>query len=169
MLAAVGLAWFFESQATTTIIFLRHAEQAPAPASDPGLSPAGEARAAELARVLELTDVVDGVDVIYATQYRRTADTVRPLARARELEIMRYDAADTVTVLEEILRDHKGRIVVVAGHSNTVPALIAELGGSKHVVIGEGEYDNIFIVSIPWFGKTKTLRLKYGAPSTAGG
>ena len=38
---AVGLAWFFESQATTTVIFVRHAEKAAMPADDPGLSPAG--------------------------------------------------------------------------------------------------------------------------------
>ena len=26
----------------------------------------------------------------------------------------------------------------------------------------EGEYDNLYIVSIPWFGKVKTLWLKFG-------
>jgi len=30
--------------------------------------------------------------------------------------------------------------------------------------IEENEYDNIYIVSIPWFGKTKTIRLRYGEP-----
>ena len=49
---AVGLAWFFESQATTTIIFVRHAEGALEPADDPGLNAAGKRRAAELARQL---------------------------------------------------------------------------------------------------------------------
>ena len=43
--------------------------------------------------------------------------------------------------------------------------LIANLGASKKVPpIAEGEYDNIYIISIPWFGKTKTIRLRYGEP-----
>jgi len=55
---AIGLAWFFESQATTTIIFVRHAEKAGPSASDPGLSDAGRRRAEELTRQLVDADVV---------------------------------------------------------------------------------------------------------------
>ena len=54
---AVGLAWFFESQATTTVIFVRHAEKSAEPADDPELSPAGVRRATELARMLAGTKV----------------------------------------------------------------------------------------------------------------
>ena len=54
---------------------------------------------------------------------------------------------------------------MVGNPSAPVPAMIAGMGASKKVpVIDEGEYDNIYIVSIPWFGKTKTIRLRYGAP-----
>ena len=68
-------------------------------------------------------------------------------------------------VLETILKKHKGKIVLVIGHSNTIPVLIANLGASKRVPeIAENEYDNIYIISIPWFGKTKTIRLRYGTP-----
>ena len=57
------------------------------------------------------------------------------------------------------------KIILVVGHSNTLPALIGNMGASKKVPpIAEDEYDNIYIVSIPWFGKTKTIRLRYGAP-----
>ncbi len=53
------------------------------------------------------------------------------------------------------------------GHSNTIPRLIADLGASKKVPpIDDDEYDNIYVISIPWFGKTKTIRLRYGAPYT---
>lgn len=168
---AVGLAWFFESQATTTIIFVRHAEKAIDPGGDPGLSEAGEARANELARQLVDADVVAGVDAIYATQFKRTQETAQLVAAAhkdklqKDLLVNTYDAADTETVLEEILKNHKGKIVLVVAHSNTVPELIANLGASKKVPpIADGEYDNIYIISIPWFGKTKTIRLRYGAP-----
>lgn len=162
---AIGLAWFFESQATTTIIFVRHAEKAAGPAEDPGLSSAGQRRVAELTRQLVDADVVAGIDAIYATPFRRTQETAQPLADALDLPINTYDAADTEQVLETILQNHKGKIILVVGHSNTVPVLIANLGASKKVPpIHESEYDNIYIISIPWFGKTKTIRLRFGEP-----
>ena len=162
---AVGLAWFFELQATTTVIFVRHAEKATMPADDPGLSEAGKIRAVELARQLSEADVVAGIDAIYSTSYRRTEETVQPVAIALGLPITSYDASNTETIMDEIVRQHKGKIVLVVGHSNTVPALIGNMGASKNVPeIDEGEYDNLYLVSIPWFGKTKTIRLRYGTP-----
>jgi len=164
-LIAIGLAWFFESQATTTIIFVRHAEKALDAGDDPGLSAAGRRRVAELTRQLRDADVVAGVDAIYTTQYRRTQETARPLADALDLPINQYDAMDTESVLETILKRHKGKIILVVAHSNTLPELIANLGASKKVPpIAENEYDNIYVISIPWFGKTKTIRLRYGEP-----
>ncbi|MEJ2255777.1 MAG: phosphoglycerate mutase family protein [Woeseiaceae bacterium] len=162
---AVGLAWFFESQATTTVIFVRHAEKAQEPAGDPGLSPAGKRRVAELTRQLKDADVIAGIDAVYATPYRRTEETARPIAEALDLPVHSYDAADTEAIMEHIVREHKGKIILVVGHSNTLPALMGNMGASKRVPpIAENEYDNIYIVSIPWFGKTKTIRLRYGEP-----
>lgn len=164
---AVGLAWFFESQATTTMIFVRHAEKALMPVDDPALSPEGQVRAAELARQLVDADVVAGVDAIYSTPFRRTIETAQPVADALNLEVNHYDPDNEEEELHRMLRAHKGKIILIVGHSNTVPTLIAELGASKLVPpIAEFEYDNIYLVSIPWFGKTKTIRLRYGAPYT---
>ncbi len=165
---AIGLAWFFESQATTTIIFVRHAEKAATPEEDPPLSAAGQRRVTELTRQLVDADVVAGIDAVYTTEFRRTRETARPIADALDLPVNTYDAADTDTVLDDILRDHKGEIVLVVAHSNTVPELIANLGASKKVPpIAEDEYDNLYLISIPWFGKTKTIRLRYGEPYLA--
>lgn len=164
---AVGLAWFFESQATTTVIFVRHAEKAAEPAHDPGLSEAGQRRAAELARQLVDADVVPGlgVDAVFSTPFRRTEQTAKPVADALGLQINSYDAADTELFIEQLVKEYKGKIILVVGHSNTVPAMIGNMGASKNVPpIAENEYDNIYLVSIPWFGKTKTIRLRYGEP-----
>ena len=163
---AIGLAWFFESQATTTIIFVRHAEKDLSQgADDPGLSVAGRRRVAELTRQLVDADVVAGIDAIYSTPFNRTRETVAPLAEALDLPVATYDPGDNEAVLATILENHKGKIILVVGHSNTVPTLIADLGASKKVPeIHEDEYDNIYIVSIPWFGKTKTIRMRYGEP-----
>lgn len=167
MAIAIGLAWFFESQATTTMIFVRHAEKARVPVDDPGLSAQGQQRAQELSRQLVDADVVAGIDAIYSTPYRRTIETAQPVADALNLEINRYDPDDNEATLETILKQHKGKIILVIGHSDTLPTLIADLGASKKVPpIAEFEYDNLYLISIPWFGKTKTIRLRYGEPYT---
>ena len=86
-------------------------------------------------------------------------------SEALGLPLNSYDAGDTEAIMERIVKDHKGKIILVVGHSNSVTALICNMGASKKVPdIAEGEYENIYIVSIPWFGKTKTIRLRYGEP-----
>ena len=146
---AIGLAWFFESQATTTIIFVRHSEKELNAGDDPGLSDAGWRRTVELTRQLVDADVVAGIDAIYATSFMRAQETGKPLAEALNLPINSYDEADRESVLETILRNHKGKIILVIGHSDTLPELIANLGASKKVPpINEFEYDNIYIISI---------------------
>lgn len=165
---AIGLAWFFESQATTTIIFFRHAEQTSHDEADPPLSEAGQKRVAELTRQLVDADVVAGIDAIYSTPYIRSLETARPLADQLDLPINSYAADDTEEILDTILKNHKGKIILVIGHSNTLPVLIANLGASKKVpTIAQNEFDNIYIISIPWFGKTKTIRLRIGEPFVA--
>lgn len=162
---AVGLAWFFESQATTTVIFVRHAEKVSATADDPDLSAAGRRRVAELTRQLVDADVIAGIDAIYSTPYKRTQQTAQPLSEALDMPITTYDPDDNEAVFADILENHKGKIILVVGHSDTIPELIADLGASKNVPpIHENEYDNIYIVTIPWFGKTKTIRLRFGEP-----
>ena len=162
---AVGLAWFFESQATTTIIFVRHAEKDLTVSDNPGLTEAGERRVFELTRQLQDADVVAGIDAIYSTSFKRNIETVRPLSEALNLQIHEYNKNEYEEVLDQILQNYKGKIILVAAHSDTLSGLMAELGASKSVPeIADNEYDNIYIVSIPWFGKTKTIRLRYGEP-----
>jgi broad specificity phosphatase PhoE len=165
---AVCLAWFFESQATTTITLVRHAEQTSHDEADPSLSEAGKLRVVELTRQLVDADVVAGIDAIWSTSLKRSVETVQPLAKRLDLLINLYPVDDTEAVLKTILKNHKGKITLVVGHSNTVPEMIANLGASKNVPpIAQNEFDNIYIISIPWFGKTKTIRLRYGDPYIA--
>ena len=66
------------NQPSMTVILVRHAEKkiVPPENKDPDLSPAGLARAEELGRMFGDT----GITAIYATQYKRTQQTVKPLA-----------------------------------------------------------------------------------------
>lgn len=165
LLIAFGMAWFFENQATTTVILVRYAEPAADPAGNPGLSEAGKARAEELARLLAYTDVVAGVDAIIATQFRRAQETGDPLARRLHLAVQTADVNDIEGLRKRILKQYKGKIVLVIAHPDQLDLLIREFHGSKKLPpMAAGEFDNVYIVSIPWYGRVKTLRLKYGAP-----
>ena len=65
--------------------------------------------------------------------------------------------------MEQVQDEHKGEIVLVVTLSDAIAPLVEELHGSKNVPeIVENEYGNIYIVTIPWFGKVKTLRMRYG-------
>lgn len=162
---ALSLAWIFESQATTTVVFVRYAELAEGGNSNPGLSPAGRARAAEIARVLGDVDVIAGVDAIFATQFRSTQETAEPLAERLQIPVQVVDSGNVDGLEQMILKEYKGKIVLVISDREAIPALIQTFHGSKRLPpMADTEHDNLYIVSIPWHGKVKTLRLKFGAP-----
>ena len=159
------LAWFFESQATTTIIFVRNADidVTTAVNGDPALSSLGLRRAELLADALADIDVVAGIDAIYASEFRRTQQTAAPIARRLNLDVSIRDPYQVEEFMADVLNDHKGEIVLVVTHGDILAPLVEELHGSKNIPpMDEVGDDNIYIVSIPWFGKVKTLRLHYG-------
>jgi len=59
-------------------------------------------------------------------------------------------------------RGYRGRCAIVIGHSNTVPDIVHRLAPDVNVpAMGEGEYDTVYIVTLPTFGPAAVLRLKY--------
>ena len=111
---------------TTLVLLVRHGEKAAAPADDPPLTEAGLARAQALRAAL--ADA--GVQHVIATPRRRTGDTARPLAQALGLtpELVPLSAGAThVAAVADAVRRHAGEVVLVVGHSNTVPAIVGAL------------------------------------------
>jgi broad specificity phosphatase PhoE len=145
----------------TVALIIRHAEKASTPADNPPLSAGGQARAQELIHVLGEA----GVSAIYATQFLRTQQTVEPLASHLGIAITEVAAVDIDGLINQLRRDYPGRVVLIAGHSNTLPQIIEKLGGGNIAPIAEDKFDNLFLVSIPWIGRAKTVHLKYGSPS----
>jgi broad specificity phosphatase PhoE len=139
----------------TTIILVRHAEKAAEPALDPPLTPQGEARAKELARVLAKA----GLSGVYATKLQRTQLTLRPIADALKLPVTILDAADPDATVKRLLEDHPGKTVLYAGHSDSLPAIIEKLCGAK--IEGPGEYDNLYVI-VRSADATTYLQLKFG-------
>jgi len=164
--AVVLFAYFATfSRPVTTVILVRHAEKNLEPNNqDPDLSPEGFARAQEIARVFSGT----GINAIYATQYKRTQQTVKPLSDRISVPVTLIEASKPDELVQQIQTSLRGQTVFVAGHNNTVPAIVSTLSGESYPTIPESEYDNLFIVTIYRFGKAKVLKLKYGKESTQG-
>ena len=147
LLASLG-----SQAADVRVIVVRHAEKASDGTKDPGLTPAGQARADELARLLDNEHLV----AIYATQYRRTQLTARPTALAAGLRIRARRADEPADLLAATIRHshHEGTVLVV-GHSDTVPALVTALSGQAVPPIADDEFDRYFIITLPEKGPAR--------------
>jgi broad specificity phosphatase PhoE len=145
--------------ASTTIILVRHAEKAAEPAADPPLTAAGAARAESLADAVRDA----GVNAIVSTQFQRTRQTVAPTAAKLGLTAEVIDARVTPrATADSLLARYRGRTVLLAGHSNTVPAIVAALGVPQPADICDAGYDNMFVVTIPPSGTASVTRLHFG-------
>jgi broad specificity phosphatase PhoE len=146
------------------VILVRHAERAAEPAGDPTLTPDGEQRAQALAEALAGLRV----NAIVTTQFRRTRDTAAPLARALGLQpevvdVRRGGAAEHVRAVADAVRAQRGTVLVV-GHSNTVTAVLAALGGPKLADLCETSFHHAFVLQ-PVSEPPRWARFSYGAPS----
>jgi broad specificity phosphatase PhoE len=150
-----------EGHRPTTVLLVRHAEKAAVPEGDPVLSPAGEARAAELARLLGEA----GIDAIYVTATTRTRQTAKDLAEDVGIEPIELAPRDVEGLVRRIRTDHRGQTVLAVGHSNTVPDVIEALGGPAMPDLDEADYDNLFVVSLPCAGETAVTRIRFRAPA----
>jgi len=153
-----------EGEDELTIVFVvRHAEKQWED-GDPPLSDVGWRRASELLHVTEDA----GVTVLYGTQYARTTQTLEPIANRLGLEINTHDAADSDGLAREILSEHRGQVVLVSGHSNTVPEIVAALGAPRPPPIDDSSYDDLYVVSIPsGAGEATSLHLHFGQPTVS--
>ena len=162
VLGAVVVFAYFATfrRPVTTVILIRHAEKIIDPNNnDPDLSPAGQARAQELVRMFGDA----GINGIYATQYKRTQQTVKPLADKLGLPINQINSKNTADLLARIRSQNSGQVIFIAGHNTTVPEIIGALGGPKFPAIPETEFDNLYIVTVYRTGKAKVVKMKYGA------
>lgn len=139
--------------AQQAVFVVRHAEKISE--SDERLTDAGRARAERLASILKDS----GVTAIYSTDTERARDTAAPLAAAVGKPVRIYDKL--APLVERLRKENAKEVVLVVGHSNTVPELLKALGYAETITIASGEYDNLFVV-VPKEGAPATvLRLRY--------
>jgi phosphohistidine phosphatase SixA len=129
-------------QNVRTVFLVRHAEKTSA-SGDAPLSPEGEKRADCLAGVLKDA----GIKQIYVTDAKRTQQTAAPLAKALKITPKILPAKDPNALIKDLVYIGGGNILVV-GHSDTVPFVIARMQGGTVAPIGENEYDRMFVMTI---------------------
>jgi broad specificity phosphatase PhoE len=127
--------------AQKTVILVRHAEKADS-SKDAVLSEAGHARARNLAAWLARA----GVAAIYASEYRRTIQTAEPLAAALNIPVESFPAADPAGLAEQLRTRHPDDVVLVVGHSNTLPDLLRCLGHPAAETIADDDFGSLFVL-----------------------
>lgn len=142
---------------SVTILLVRHAEKADATSADPELSAEGKQRAARL--VKKIGKFRPGA--FYSTNYKRTRDTLAPLAAKRKKEVQIYDARKPQDLVDQILKGKTKRFVI-SGHSNTIPGL-ANLIAKKEIFknLDDSEYSVIWLVRMKDGKVTKLELLDY--------
>jgi broad specificity phosphatase PhoE len=144
------------------VVLVRHAEKSTE--ADPGLTPAGQARAQTLADMLRATPPT----MILTSHARRTRDTAAPTATqagatVEAVPIPPGDMPAHIRMTAEKLATLKpGQLALVVGHSNTVPAIIKALGGPTIPDLPECAFDRLY----RWDVAEKALRIeRYGVES----
>jgi broad specificity phosphatase PhoE len=148
-----------------TVFVVRHAERASRD-RDSDLSAAGVARAHALDTALadaRLTHVI-------VTEFRRTANTAAPAAQRHGLAPIvvanQPDAtAHAAAVAAAVRSAGPDAVVLVVGHSNTVPKIIAALGGPARPDLCDQQYASVTVVRLDGPAvPARVARLTFGAP-----
>jgi 2,3-bisphosphoglycerate-dependent phosphoglycerate mutase len=150
LLILLSLSYTVAAQGKKTIILIRHAEKETSEMTDqndPPLTAAGKERAERL--VKKIGHFHPGA--IYSTNYKRTRDTVEPLAKKRGITIQIYDGGKPQDLVKAITGSKTKRFVIV-GHSNTIPPL-------ANLITGKDLFNNL---QDPEYSVIWVIRMKNG-------
>jgi phosphohistidine phosphatase SixA len=152
---------FAKDAAATNLILVRHAEKASdgEDPEDPDLTPAGLARSERLADILQDLPL----DGVYTNFFNRTVKTAQPTAYQQQVDIQFYNHENAADFAIQLAARQIGKNLLVVGRANTVPQMLNRLlGESRFSDIEEGDYSNIYIVSIGENGQAvKVIRALY--------
>lgn len=140
--------------AADTVYVIRHLQKAAG--DDPPLTAEGAAGAQKLSEILASRKV----SAIFATQTKRAMQTAEPLAKRLHLSIEAYDPKDPSALADKVAK-MKGAALIV-GHSNTVPELVAKVGGKQPAPLADSDYGTVFVVRA---GSSDVEQIQLQAPA----
>lgn len=152
-----------------TVVLVRHAEKVDASA-DPVLSEAGVARAEALSRAL--ADFHP--DHVFTSPLQRTRLTAAPAAAFHSVTIEPVGVdggtpAHVAAVAARIRALPDDAVVLVVGHSNTIPLIARALGYTAVADMADCEYDRLTVLTLfeheGEVDRTTAVVGRYGAPS----
>jgi len=153
------------SALSQTVILVRHAEKVDA-SSDPLLSEAGQRRAVDLAVALSDSDLTH----VFTSPLQRTVLTARPAAEAHAInpETISFEGgtdAHIARIAGRIRALPDDAVVLVVGHSNTVPLIARALGETGPSEMADCEYDRLTLISVEDDGDSPAVIGRYGEPA----
>lgn len=162
LLAAVLLVVTATAAQAQTVILVRHAEKADQSA-DPDLSEAGLRRAGELAVAVSGADLTH----VLVTPLKRTFQTGNLAAQAHALtpEVIDFEGG-TQAHIERVAARVRAlpldAVVLVVGHSNTVPLIARALGETGPGEMQDCEYDRLTVIHVEADGDSPAVVGRYG-------
>lgn len=164
------LAWLFLSAVglaarDTTVVLLRHAERQSIFDGDSPLAEAGRRRAEALVPLLAGYHPA----ALYTSDLQRTQQTLAPTASKLGLVPFVRPKDGSAALAAEILRDQRGRTVLVCWHHDLMKKVVRALGVTGPVPYWSLDtYDRIWIVTIPAQGEARlVVRVQELAPALA--
>jgi len=145
LLLTIFLAFSIPEDDCSTFYLIRHAEKVRTNKSDrdPTLNEKG------IIRALNWKDyfIDKEISKIYSTNYKRTLETVKPLQEAIGLATILYSPSSID--YKDFISSNKGEIVLVVGHSNTIPNFVNELINKEiYTQIDDLNNSNLYIVNL---------------------
>lgn len=165
IVAACGLTLAAGAASAQTVYIVRHAEKASDTERDPALSDAGVTRAIALSGLF-----AEGQpNLIVVSPFQRTRLTAGPTAGISGAFVVTspLDAGvetHVETIRQGVMALPEDAVVLISGHSNTVP-LIARALGYETPDMPECEYDRLIRIELR-NGEVSGETLRYGAPSS---
>ncbi len=129
----------------TNFYLIRHAEKVRSDKTDsnPDLNEKGLLRAHNWKNYFSNKNI----SKIYSTNYKRTLNTIKPLALENGLEALIYSASDIE--YNDFIKSNIGETILIVGHSNTIPGFVNKLINDNYYdQIEDTNNSNLYIVSI---------------------
>ena len=145
LLLTIFLAFSIPENDCSTFYLIRHAEKVRTNKSDrdPALNENGIIRALNWKEFFIDKDI----SKIYSTNYKRTLETVKPIQEAIGLATILYSPSSIN--YKDFISSNKGEIVLVVGHSNTIPNFVNELINDQvYTQIDDLNNSNLYIVNL---------------------
>ncbi len=149
-----------EDSSLIILFCVRHCEKEKDGTKDPNLTAEGQARAAQLGRILADAQLTR----VSATPYKRTQQTAMAVREAagNKISLETYPPDAQEVFVSSLLAGGGGKRYLIVGHQNTIPELLNYLlGDVRYYNLGDYEYDKLFIVRTKAVGQTEVLQASY--------